>query len=65
MKLMLAYIAYYLGHWISFPMYWFDWGWLYPAYNRLMIWSAELDDEGVIWSAPVSTQSSEETKHSS
>jgi len=52
MKLMIAYIAYYLGHWISFPMYWFDWGWLYPAYNRLMIWSAELDDEGVIWSAP-------------
>jgi len=46
---MLAYIAYYLGHWISFPMHWFDWGWLYPAYNRLMIWSAELDDEGVIW----------------
>ena len=49
MKLMLAYIAYYLGHWISFPMHWFDWGWLYPAYNRLMIWSADLDDEGVIW----------------
>ena len=53
---MLAYIAYYLGHWISFPMHWYDWGWLYPVYNRLMIWSAELDDEGVIWTFPPTQQ---------
>lgn len=25
-----------LGHWIHFPMDWFDWAWLYPAYNWLM-----------------------------
>jgi len=56
MKLMLAYITYYLGHWISFPMHWFDWGWLYPTYNQLMIWSAELDDECVIWSKPNENQ---------
>jgi hypothetical protein len=29
-------VLYYLGHWIHFPMIWWDWAWLYPIYNRLM-----------------------------
>jgi hypothetical protein len=29
-------VLFYLGHWIHFPMIWFDWAWLYPAYNWLM-----------------------------
>jgi hypothetical protein len=37
-------ILFYLGHWISYPMTWFDWAWLYPAYNRLMTWSVNMQD---------------------
>ena len=40
----LSEILYYLGHWISFPMHWFDWAWLYPTYNRLMISSSNIQD---------------------
>lgn len=29
-------VLYYLGHWIHFPMIWFDWAWIYPAYSYLM-----------------------------
>ena len=27
---------FYLGHWVHFPMVWFDWAWLYPVYSGLM-----------------------------
>jgi hypothetical protein len=40
----LSEMLYYLGHWISFPMSWFDWAWLYPMYHRLMCWSSEIQD---------------------
>ena len=40
----LSEILYYLGHWISFPMSWFDLGWLYPTYSRLMCWSSNIQD---------------------
>jgi hypothetical protein len=40
----LSEVLYYLGHWISFPMHWFGWAWLYPIYNRLMSWSSEIQD---------------------
>jgi len=33
----LSWILYGLGDIISRPMQWFDWAWLYPAYNRLML----------------------------
>jgi len=49
MKLTLAYILYYLGDFVSKLMNTELTGWLYPVYNKLMIWSSELDDEGVIW----------------
>jgi hypothetical protein len=29
-------VLYYLGHWIHFPMIWFDWTWIYPTYSYLM-----------------------------
>jgi len=37
-------MLYYLGHWISFPMQWFDWTWLYPIYNQLMNCSSNIQD---------------------
>ena len=40
----LSEALYYLGHWISFPMHWFDLGFVYPIYNRLMCWSSDIQD---------------------
>lgn len=37
---------FWLAHWISFPMHWFDWGCLYPTYNRLMIVSSNIQEWG-------------------
>jgi hypothetical protein len=37
-------ILYYIGHWISFPMSWFDWHWIYPIYNKIMLWSSAVQD---------------------
>jgi hypothetical protein len=37
-------VLYYIGHWISFPMTWFDWAWLYPPYCRLMCWSCDIQE---------------------
>jgi len=37
-------IFYYLGHWISFPMTYFDWAWVYPIYNKLMSISVDIQD---------------------
>jgi len=39
-------VLWYLGDWIHYPMRWFDWDWIYPAYNRLMIWSSDVQDWG-------------------
>ena len=40
----LSEVLFYLGHWISFPMSWFDWVWLYPTYSQLMCWSCNIQD---------------------
>lgn len=40
----LSWILFGLGDLISKPMNWFDWGWLYPAYNRLMLWSYDIQE---------------------
>ena len=29
-------LLFYLGHAIHYPMIWFDWAWIHPAYDRLM-----------------------------
>lgn len=48
-RLALAWILYIVGHLVSRPMCWWDLGFLYPIYNRLMTWSVALDKEGKIW----------------
>jgi len=46
MKKILGYILsitlYRTGDLISYPMLRFDWAYLYPIYNQLMIWSYEI-----------------------
>jgi len=29
-------VLYCLGDWVSRPMYYWDWAWIYPGYNWLM-----------------------------
>lgn len=45
----LSWILYRLGDLVSYPIRWWDLGFLYPVYNRLMIWSVDLDGAGKIW----------------
>lgn len=42
----LSWALYWLGDFISKPMYSFDWAWLYPAYNHLMFWSYDVQEWG-------------------
>jgi hypothetical protein len=49
MKQLASTVLYHIGDWISWPMSRFDWAWLYPVYNRIMILSSELDVEKKIW----------------
>jgi len=48
MRKLIGYIVswalYWLGDLVSKPMHYFDWAWLYPVYNHLMIWSADVQD---------------------
>jgi len=50
MRLILSKILFYIGDTISNLLY-FEWMGviLYPVYKNLMIWSSELDKDGVIW----------------
>jgi len=47
MKLALSWICYHIGDFISITFMRFGWG--YSTYNRLMVWSSNLDKDGVIW----------------
>jgi hypothetical protein len=50
----LAWILYHAGDTVSRAMHcsrW-DFGFLYPIYNRLMVWSVALDREERIWKTP-------------
>jgi len=49
MKYIISLTLYRLGDIISYPMCKWDWAFLYPIYNRLMIWSSDLDTERRIW----------------
>ena len=40
----LSWTLYWLGDLVSKPMHYLDWGWLYPVYNRLMIWSYDIQE---------------------
>jgi hypothetical protein len=35
-------VLFYLGHWIHFPMIWFDWAWLHRPYSYLMTCSHDV-----------------------
>ena len=50
MRLFLSKILFYIGDTISNLLY-FEWMGivLYPVYKKLMLWSSELDKDGVIW----------------
>jgi len=37
-------VLYCVGDWVSRPMNWFDWAWLYPVYSWLMIASSNVQD---------------------
>lgn len=40
----LSWILYWLGDLIGRLMLWFDWWWMYPTYNRIMLWSGKVQD---------------------
>lgn len=40
----LSYILYYIGHILSIPMNWTGLAWIYPIYNRLMLWSYDIQE---------------------
>ena len=40
----LSWTLYWLGDFVSKPMHWTYGYWLYPVYNRLMIWSTDVQD---------------------
>ena len=48
MKKVIAYIVswalYGLGDMVSRLMQWFDWAWIYPVYNKLMLASSDVQD---------------------
>ncbi len=52
----LCRVFYYIGHWISVPMYFIGWlSWLYPIYNKLMLCSYDLQEMGGVsgpWDIP-------------
>ena len=50
MRLLFSRILFYIGNTISNLLY-FEWMGivLYPIYKKIMIWSSELDKDGVIW----------------
>jgi hypothetical protein len=42
----MAIILFWLGDLVSRPMWRYDFGFLYPIYNNLMIWSSNIQDWG-------------------
>jgi hypothetical protein len=40
----VSWILFWIGDLLSKPMHYINWWWLYPVYNRLMIWSADVQD---------------------
>jgi hypothetical protein len=52
MKQLLAHLLYFLGDLISRLFYWDLFSFMYPVYNRIMLWSSDLDQKGEIWKKP-------------
>jgi hypothetical protein len=40
----LSWLLYWLGNLISYPMNYFDWSWIYPVYNKLMLTSNNIQN---------------------
>jgi hypothetical protein len=49
MKTFLSLILYWLGHFVSFFLRWDLLSFLFPAYQKLMRLSSDLDPEGKVW----------------
>ena len=47
MKTILSFALYAIGVLVSETILRLGWG--YSAYNKLMLWSSDLDDHGIIW----------------
>jgi hypothetical protein len=47
MRLVLSYILYLIGDIISRTLMF--WGYGFKLYNKVMLWSVDLDNEGKIW----------------
>lgn len=47
MKITLSYILYFIGDIISRTLMF--WGYGFKLYNRIMLWSVDLDTQGKIW----------------
>ena len=40
----LSWLLFWLGELISYPMNYFDWYWIYPVYNKLMLTSGNIQN---------------------
>lgn len=49
MKLVLSYILYVIGDVISRTFMFYGNGYGFKVYNKIMLWSVELDTQGKIW----------------
>ena len=49
MRLLLSYFLYYLGDAISRTTMFIGNGYGFKIYNKVMLWSVDLDNEGKIW----------------
>jgi hypothetical protein len=47
MRLILSYILYFIGDIISVTL--MSYGFGFKIYNKIMLWSVDLDNEGKIW----------------
>ena len=58
MKILLSKVLYHMGDLISKFLRFNCFSFLYRPYNKIMLWSAQLDDKGEVWNIP--TLSSEQ-----
>lgn len=52
MKLILAYILYHTGDYMSYLLRYDRMSWLYPVYSKIMRLSCDLDVENKLWKLP-------------
>jgi hypothetical protein len=62
MRLLLSYFLYYLGDTISRTTMFIGNGYGFKIYNKVMLWSVDLDTEGKIWKYVASKKKSKRKK---